>query len=423
MTASVHATASLPLADVKILDFTWVMAGPAATRMLADFGATIVRVESPTRIDTARTLHPRYRNEAATEASGCFGNNNAGKLGITLDLSKPEGRDVVRDLARWADVVTESFSPKAMRNWGLGYGDLRKVNPQIIMLSSCLMGQSGPLSKLAGFGTMGASVSGFHNLAGWPDRAPAGVFGAYTDYVSPRFTAVAILAALDYRRRTGRGQYIDQSQAEASIHFLTPAILDYSANGREQSRVGNADPHFAPHGVYPAAARDAGEAREAENATDRWVSIVCRSDAEWRSLCDEMGRADLASDPRHATAAGRLARREALDREIAAWTAALEPLDVERRLQARGVPAHLVQSSRDCFEDPQLRHRGHFVELEHPIYGTTIVEGPRVALSRTPGEAKRAAPTLGRDNDYVLRTLLGYDEARVSELAVAGVMG
>ena len=411
MTESVDSTASLPLADVKILDFTWVMAGPAATRMLADFGATIVRVESPTRVDTARTLHPRHRNEATTESSGCFGNNNAGKLGVTLDLSKPEGRDVVRDLVRWADVVTESFSPKAMRHWGLGYDDLRKVNPAIIMLSSCLMGQSGPLSKMAGFGTMGASVSGFHNLAGWPDRAPAGVFGAYTDYVSPRFTAVAILAALDHRRRTGRGQYIDQSQAEASAHFLTPAILDYSANGREQRRVGNADPHFAPHGVYPAAGQD------------RWLAIVCRTDGEWRSLCEEMGRADLAADPRYTCAAGRLARRDDLDREIEAWTKTLEPLDVEHRLQARGVPAHLVQSSRDCFEDAQLRHRGHFVELEHPVYGTTIVEGPRVALSRTPGDAKRAAPTLGRDNDYVLRTILGYGEERVTALAVAGVMG
>jgi crotonobetainyl-CoA:carnitine CoA-transferase CaiB-like acyl-CoA transferase len=267
---------------------------------------------------------------------------------------------------------------------------------------------------MAGFGTMGASVSGFHNLAGWADRAPAGVFGAYTDYVSPRFTAVAILAALDHRRRTGRGQYIDQSQAEASTHFLTPAILDYSANGREQSRAGNADPHFAPHGAYPAAGR---------NEEDRWVVIVCRSDAEWRSLCEEMGRADLAADPRYASVAGRLAHREDLDREIGAWTRPLEPLDVEHRLQARGVPAHLVQSSRDCFEDPQLRHRGHFVELEHPVYGTTIVEGPRVALSRTPGEATRAAPTLGRDNDYVLRTILGYDEARVTDLVVAGVMG
>src|SRR5271170_4554167 len=222
----------LPLKDVKICDFMWVMAGPASTRILADYGATVVRIESPTRIDTARAL--------------------------------------VHDLVRWADVVTESFSPKAMRAWGFDYESLRKVNPQLIMLSSCLMGQSGPLSKIAGFGNMAAAISGFHNLTGWPDRPPAGVFGAYTDYVAPRFTAMAILAALDYRRRKGEGQYIDQSQAECAIHFLGPAILDYTVNGRVDQRVGNSDAAFAPHGVYPAA------------GDDNWVAIVCRDDGEWR---------------------------------------------------------------------------------------------------------------------------------------------
>jgi crotonobetainyl-CoA:carnitine CoA-transferase CaiB-like acyl-CoA transferase len=399
------------LKGVKILDFTWVMAGPAATRMLADYGATVVRVESPTRIDTARTLHPRHHNEAGSDSSGCFGNNNAGKLGIALDLGKPEGRAVVLDLVRWADVVTESFSPKAMRNWRLAYDDLRQVNPAIIMLSSCLMGQTGPLSKMAGFGTMGASLSGFHNLTGWPDRAPAGVFGAYTDYVSPRFTAIAILAALEHRRRTGRGQYIDQSQAEASTHFLTPAILDYSANGREQSRMGNADAHLCPHGVYPAA------------GVDRWAAIVCRSDEEWRALCGVTGRDDLARDPRLRSAADRQRHREEIDRAIGEWSCGHEAAEIERLAQARRIPAHQVQTSRDCFEDPQFRHRRHFVELEHPVYGTTIVEGPRVKLSRTPGQATRAAPTLGRDNQYVLTEILGYDEQRISQLVVARAMG
>jgi crotonobetainyl-CoA:carnitine CoA-transferase CaiB-like acyl-CoA transferase len=399
------------LQGVKILDFTWVMAGPAATRMLADYGATVVRVESPTRIDTARTLHPRHHNEAGSDSSGCFGNNNAGKLGIALDLGNPEGRAVVLDLVRWADVVTESFSPKAMRNWRLAYDDLRQVNPAIIMLSSCLMGQTGPLSKMAGFGTMGASLSGFHNLTGWPDRAPAGVFGAYTDYVSPRFTAIAILAALEHRRRTGRGQYIDQSQAEAATHFLTPAILDYSANGREQRRMGNVDAHHCPHGVYPAA------------GVDRWAAIVCRSDEEWRALCGLIGRDDLARDPRLHSAADRQQHREEIDRAIGEWSCGREADEIERLAQARGVPAHQLQTSRDCFEDPQLRHRRHFIELEHPVYGTTIVEGPRVGLSRTPGQATRAAPTLGRDNQYVLTEILGYDEQRIGQLVVSGVIG
>jgi crotonobetainyl-CoA:carnitine CoA-transferase CaiB-like acyl-CoA transferase len=316
----------MPLSDVRVLDFMWVMAGPAATRMLADFGATVVRVESPTRIDTARTLHPRHRNEAGLESSGCFGNCNAGKLGIALDLANPAARDVVHDLLRWADVVTESFSPRAMRKWGFGYDDLRSVKPDVIMLSSCLMGQTGPLSTMAGFGTMGAAVSGFHALTGWPDRAPAGVFGAYTDYVSPRFTAIAILAALEHRRRTGRGQYIDLSQAEASTHFLTPAILDYTANGRELDRMGNFDPNDAPHGVYPAA------------GDDRWAAIVCRSDGEWHALCAIMGRGDLASDVRFESVAGRIEHRNEIDDAIARWTRSLEAAEIERLLQSRGIP-------------------------------------------------------------------------------------
>jgi len=185
----------LPLENVKICDFMWVMAGPASTRILADYGATVVRIESPTRIDTARTLQPYLDNKLGPDSSGLFANCNAGKFGISLDLANPKSREVVHDLVRWADVVTESFSPKAMRAWGFDYESLRKVNPKIIMLSSCLMGQSGPLAKIAGFGNMAAAIVGFHNLTGWPDRPPAGLFGAYTDYVAPRFTAMATPAS------------------------------------------------------------------------------------------------------------------------------------------------------------------------------------------------------------------------------------
>jgi crotonobetainyl-CoA:carnitine CoA-transferase CaiB-like acyl-CoA transferase len=401
----------LPLKDVKICDFMWVMAGPASTRILADYGATVVRIESPTRVDTARTLSPYLGDKLAPDTSGLFANCNAGKLGISLDLGNPAAREVVHDLVRWADVVTESFSPKAMRAWGFDYDSLRKVNPGLIMLSSCLMGQTGPLAKIAGFGNMAAAIVGFHNLTGWPDRPPAGVFGAYTDYVSPRFTAMAILAALDYRRRTGQGQYIDQSQAECSIHFLGPAILDYTANVRIDGRVGNSDPAFAPHGVYPAA------------GDDEWVAIVCRNDDDWRNLCAAMENEMLARDARYASAAGRRAHRDAIDSAIAQWTRRFERGSIESRLQARGVPAHSVQNSADAYADPQLAHRGHFVAVDHPSLGKFTVEGPRAKLSRTPAAVRRAAPSLGQDNQYVLGTILGYDETRISELAASGALG
>ncbi|MGC1190980.1 MAG: CoA transferase [Candidatus Binatus sp.] len=401
----------LPLNDVKICDFMWVMAGPASTRILADYGATVVRIESPTRVDTARTLQPYHNNQLGPDSSGLFANCNAGKFGISLDLGNPAARAVVHDLVRWADVVTESFSPKAMRAWGFDYESLRKVNPRLIMLSSCLMGQTGPLAKIAGFGNMAAAISGFHNLTGWPDRAPSGVFGAYTDYVAPRFTAMAILAALDHRRRTGEGQYIDQSQAECAIHFLGPAILDYTVNDRVEERAGNSDAAFAPHGVYPAA------------GDDQWIAIVCRDDDEWRRLCAAMNNEDLARDSRYASAAGRLEHRAAIDSSIASWTRTLERADVESRLQSRGVPAHQVQNSADAYADPQFVHRGHFVALEHPVLGKFTVEGPRAKLSRTPATVLRAAPSLGQDNQHVLETILGYDETQITELAASGALG
>jgi benzylsuccinate CoA-transferase BbsF subunit len=235
-------------------------------------------------------------------------------------------------------------------------------------------------------------------------RARPGAAGA-------RRAAIAILAALEHRRRTRRGQYIDLSQAEASTHFLTPAILDYTVNGRELDRMGNVDAHHAPHGVYPAA------------GDDRWAAIVCRRDGEWRALCSVMERGDLASDPRLESAAGRIEHRAEVDRAIAQWTRQGEPDEIERLLQSRDIPAHAVNSSRECFADPQLRHRGHFVELDHAVYGKTIVEGSRAKLSRTPAEVTRAAPTLGRDNQHVLGELLGYDEETIAHLVVSGVMG
>jgi crotonobetainyl-CoA:carnitine CoA-transferase CaiB-like acyl-CoA transferase len=400
-----------PLADVKICDFMWVMAGPASTRMLADYGAQIVRIESPTRIDTARTLQPHQDDRSGPDSSGLFSNCNAGKLGIAIDMRNPRAREVVVDLVRWADVVTESFSPKAMRKWELDYDALRMIRPDLIMLSTCLFGQTGPLRQIAGFGNMAAAISGFSNLAGWPDRSATGVFGAYTDYIAPRFTAIAILAALEHRRRTGEGQYIDQSQAESAIHFLTPAILEYSVNQREPQRAGNEDRDMAPHGIYPAA------------GDDQWVAIVCRNDSEWDCLCEAMGAAELRDDPRFATTQLRVANHADLDSIICRWTTGASAAQIEELLQARGVPAYQVQNSSEAWQDPQLKHREHFVPLEHHRLGHTTLEGPRAHLSRTSGKVRRAAPSLGQDNQYVLEKLLGYDQERISDLAVAGVFG
>ena len=400
----------LPLEDVKVLDFMWVMAGPAAVRYLADYGATVVHVESATRIDTARTLQPMRDKQAGPERSGVFANLNAGKLSLALNLAKPEAKDVIFRLVRWADIVTESYSPRAMRNWGLGYETLREVNPGIVMLSSCLNGQAGPWASLAGFGTMGAQLAGFGELAGWPDRPPAGPFGAYTDYIAPKFTVMALLSALDHRRRTGEGQYIDFSQAEASQQFLGTALLDYTVNNHVQSRTGNRSSAAAPHAVFPAA------------GVDRWVAIAAETEAQWQALCAAVGRTDWLTRPDCASAAGRQAHREELEQGIAEWTSSRTVEDIEAILQSARVPVHRVSDSRDLLADSHLAARGHFVQVQHAEAGVAPLESSRMRLSRTPSIPPGPAPTIGQHTDHVLREILDMGDEAIIDLVAAGAL-
>lgn len=405
VSAARHSTAR-PLEGVRVLDFMWAMAGPAASRVLTDYGATVVRVESVNKIDAARTLQPFRDDVADPELSGLWNNMNAGKLGLALDLSKPAARDVVWDLIGWADVVMESFSPRAMAAWGFDYANVRKQHPDVIMASSCLMGQSGPLHLLAGFGTMAAAISGFFHPVGWPDRHPAGPFGAYTDYTSPRWLVAAVMAALEHRRATGEGQYIDLSQAEAALHLLTPGLLEWTVNGRTWERAGNRDRVFAPQGVYPTAGHD------------QWIAIACTSDDTWATLAELLGRADLAS----LAASERHARHDELDELIAAWTVGADGAECMARLQRGGVPAQVVANSAEFVADPQIDHRGHFVEVGHAKQGTTVVEASRFRLSRTPATFAHGGPTFGEHTFDILTGILGYDSDRIADLAAAEVL-
>lgn len=397
-----------PLAGLKVLDFMWAIAGPQSTKMLADFGATVVRIESSSRLDVCRTVQPFMNGSNDPEESALFHSANVGKLLVTLDLTKPEAKQVVYDLVRWADVVCESFSPKAMKAFGFDWDVLREINPQLVMLSTCLMGQTGPLALYAGYGNLAAAISGFHEVAGWPDRDPAGPYGAYTDYIAPRYNASAILAALEHRRRTGEGQYIDMAQAEAALHFLAPAVLNYGANHDVSTRMGNADLQYAPHGAYPAA------------GTDRWVAIACETELQWQALAPLLGvRAD---DARFATAAERKSSEATLDALISEYTRSRAADVIAETLQAVGVPAYAVQNSPEAIVDPQLAHFGHFVRLDHPHGGTTTIEGPRVHLARTPGRSGTTVPTFGSGTQTVLSEILRYDDERIAELAIAGVL-
>ena len=307
-------------------------------------------------------------------------------------------------------MVVENFTPGTMEAWGIDYESLRRIKPDLIMLSTSNQGQTGPHSRHPGHGAILTSLAGFTHLTGWEDGEPCQPFGALTDFITPLLGAIALVGALEHRRRTGEGQYLDLSQYEASLLTLTPVMLDWFVNQHEAGRMGNRSPHAAPHGVYPC------------QGEDRWCAIAVESDEEWRALCQAIGRPELAHDPRFATIEGRQQHHDALDAIIAAWTSPRPAEEVMHTLQRHGVPAGAVHDPPHVLEDPQLRHRGHFQVLEHPIIGPQHYEVPPFRLSRTPAQLRMAAPCLGQHNEYIYREVLGIPEDEFVELLVEGVL-
>ena len=397
-----------PLAGVKILDLSWIVAGPTVGRAMADYGATVIRVESPARVDTARVVGPFHGEEPGVENSGLYGNVNAGKWGLTLDLRVPEAQDVFRRLAVWADIVCESFTAGVLARWQLDYQHLRGLKPELIMLSSTLLGQNGPYNQVSGFGSQGAGMAGIQDLAGWPDRAPAGPFGPYTDYPAPRFALTALLAALDHRNRTGEGVYIDQAQAEGSMQLLAPALIDYKNGGPALQRRGNDDPQMCPHGVYPC--------RVPEGRAESWVAVAVATDEQWTALAGLIGAdASPSFDQRRQ-------QQPAIDAVLSEWTSSRSPAEVEETLQRVGISAHRLATTEDAANDPQLAYRNHFRRLPHSLHGETVVEGPRYILSETPIEPARPAPQYGEHNVPILKQVLGLSDNEIEELAASGAL-
>ena len=403
-----HALAP-PFAGLRVLDFGWVATGPITGRLLAEFGADVIRLESALRIDPGRTLPPWADREAGPNRSQLFANYNACKRSVALNLSHPKGLEIARRLIARADVVVESFTPGTMARWGLGYADLKALKPGIILLSTCQQGQTGPHSHYAGYGSLAAALAGFYAVTGWPDREPSMIYGAYTDFVAHHFASAALLAALDHRRRTGEGQHVDLSQFEASLHFLAPAILDFTVNGRVTARRGNADDRAAPHNAYPCA------------GSDQWCVIACGDDAEWQALCGAMGKPEWCGRPDFAMPEARRGNAEELDRLIGRWTIAQEARALARRLQRLGIPAGVVQSCADLHKDPQLAARGAFQWIEHPEIGRAPYEAWPFRFSRTPGRLRRA-PCLGEHTQEVLGELLGMSGPEVHQLIADGVL-
>jgi benzylsuccinate CoA-transferase BbsF subunit len=394
------------LAGINVWDAAWVGVGPLTSKYLADYGATVVHTETAVRPDVLRNAPPFRDGIPGINRSQFFADYNSSKYGLGLDLKQPRGRDVALRLAGWADVVVESFSPGVMGQLGLSYEALAEVNPGLIMLSTSMNGQTGPRRAFAGFGTVMAAMAGFCETTGWPDRAPGSPYGAYTDFVAPRFAGLALLAALDHRRRTGEGQYIDVAQYEASVQMHAPWLLDLELNGRVITRDGNRSPAAAPHGIYRC---------QDEGGRERWVAIAVEDDDQWATFVRAIGSPRWALEPRFQTLRGRKEHEDDLDAHVSVWTSSRRSTEIFYQLQP-DVPAAPVQDARDLHQDPQIQFRQYFRELEHTVMGPTLYEGRQAELSLTPPVLSKAAPCLGEDTRLVLAELLRLGDAEIDEL-------
>ena len=392
------------LKGIKVIEFAAFAAGPVVGKHLADHGATVVHIESKVRPDGFRAHYPPYKdNVHGLNRSGLYALCNNDKLDITLNLKKaPAGTELAKKIAAWADVVIENFSPGTMGRLGLGYEELSKANPGLIMLSSSNLGQSGPHAHHAGFGSQLSSLAGFTHLTGYPGGSPQILYGPYIDYIAVAYGAVAILAALDYRRRTGKGNYIDAAQYETGLQYLAPILLDYKINGRVAERNANRNPHAAPHGAYPC------------KGDDRWCAISVSNDYEWQALVKAMKNPSWAK--KFATFEARKVNEDELDLLVGEWTRGFEPRELMETLQKAGVKAGVVNRMCDVYEDPQLKQRPQWVELEHPEIGKMHYQRPPFLLTKTPpGPAKRD-PLLAEHNEYFYCELLGLSEEEYKKL-------
>ncbi|HQW50940.1 MAG TPA: CoA transferase, partial [Tepidiformaceae bacterium] len=382
--------------------------------------------------ETLRRVGPFVDDKPGIDRSGYYANFNSSKLGVTVNLKDPRGPELIKRLIAKCDVVTESFTPGTMAKFGLDYAALKEINPSLVMISMPLYGQTGPWASYMGYGHVLQAATGYNHLTGWPDGPPIGTGVAYTDFLVPHLAATALIAALDYRRRNGTGQYIDFGQMEAAIHGLGTAIVDWTANGHEQIRLGNHDAEAAPHNAYKC--RDG-----------RWVVIACTTEKHWEGLKAALGRPEWCDMDRMRRRWQRINELREIDRHLGYWFEDFTRLEVEPALQSEegieappirkfsttevvelmqsfGVPCGIVQSAEDLRSDPQMEHRGHYWKLEHPVMGLRTYDGPSFRLSGTPTKLTKAAPCLGEDNEYVYRQIVGLTEEEFIDLLATGAL-
>ncbi len=414
-----------PLAGIRVVDFTWVRAGPWAARWLATFGAEVIKVEWPENLDILRlnrfTVPPGV--EPGPNSTGQFADPNANKLGISVNVRTPKGLELVQRLISVSDIVIENFSSRIMERWGLGYSELRKLRPDIIYVSMAGFGQTGRNHWHGTMGPAAQALSGLTFLSGLPENPPAGWGWSYLDDTGGMYGAMCALTALRHRSATGQGQHVDLSQMITGITLVGPAFLDRTVNGRESRREGYPPgnrtvwpgaptinnyrgPTVAPHNAY----------RTKGGGYNDWCVIACFSDQEWQSLVQLMGNPAWATDSSLNTLPGRLQRQEETDQDIEKWTLTLEKYALTKKCQAAGVRAIAVQSSQDRVEhDPQLRERGMYTELEHPMLGTWKFQNAPFKLSKSPAEVYRPPPMIGEHNKEVMEELLGISHQELQQ--------
>jgi benzylsuccinate CoA-transferase BbsF subunit len=394
------------LDDVVVVEFAAFAAGPCVGKYLANHGAFVAKVESSSRPDGFRAHYPPFKdNKKGLNRSGVFAMNNDGVFSVGINLKSPAGVAIARKLVAKADVVIENFTPGTMKRLGFGYDDLREETPGLVMLSTCNLGQTGPRAQHPGFGSQLTSLSGFTHLIGEPELNPVIAYGPYIDYIAVGFAYIAILAALEYRRRTGRGQYIDLSQYESGVHFVAPAILEYQLLGSVCCRQGNRHPVAAPHGVYPC------------TEPDSWCAISVFDDAEWERLVSVMGSPDWARSLRFATELGRKENEAELNSLLAQGTRRFDAETLMLTLQDASVHAAKVNNAAELFDDPQLKHRQFWGRVVQQEVGPHCVENPAFTLSSTPHKDPAPDPLLNEHTDLVLKKLLGLSQAEIDQLA------
>ncbi|MBI4308691.1 MAG: CoA transferase [Chloroflexi bacterium] len=384
-----------PLHGVRVADFTWALAGPYATMLLAFLGAEVIKIESSVRLDLSRRMYmaPGAKPEEINKATS-FSDFNHNKLGITLNLQQPHAIDLVRQIISVSDVVVDNFSPGVMERLGLGYPTLRSLRPDIVMVSSSAMGGTGPESSYVGYAPTFNSLSGVGFLTGYPDRPP-GEIRTGVDLRVGATIAFAVLVAVNCRLRTGRGQYVDVSAREAMSALVGDSFLEYTIGHRVPVRDGNRDRIMAPHGCY----RCKGE--------DKWVTIAVGTEEEWAAFCRAIGGPPWTRNSKFQDQHSRWLHQEEMDKHVEAWTSGRSPYEVTALLQREGVAAFPSMSSEDLYKDPHLREREAYGEVTHPEIGRRIVFRPPFRLPKTPARITTAGPLLGEHSSYVFSELLG----------------